>query len=261
MEELARVLALTWGGCLGSFINVAAYRLPREESLVRPRSRCPKCGKPIGWRDNIPVLGWLLLGGRCRHCRKPVSPRYPAVEAFMALLSLGLWLRWETRPAFAAAAVLAAGALTAVALIDWDTFLIPDELSLGLAAAGLLAAPLNPYFEAAAWYGSVGQALLGGAVGFGICWGVAAAGELAFKKEAMGGGDVKLMAGIGAWTGGVGAFDALLIASLLGSIYGLSLIAGKRLRRSDPIPFGPFLAAGAVFTLFCKLPLGWPLIP
>jgi leader peptidase (prepilin peptidase)/N-methyltransferase len=261
MEEMARVLALVWGGCLGSFINVVAYRLPREESLVRPASRCPNCQKPIRWWDNIPLLGWLIVGGRCRHCRKPVSPRYPAVETFMAVLSLALWLRWESRPAFAVAAVLAAGALTAVALIDWDTFLIPDELSVGLAAAGVLASPLNPYFEALSWPGRMGQSLLGAALGFGLCWAVAAAGELAFKKEAMGGGDVKLMAGIGAWTGGVGAFDALMAGSLLGSLYGLSLILRGRLKRSDPIPFGPFLSAGAVFAFFLRLPLGWPFIP
>lgn len=254
-QQLPRVLALALGACLGSFINVVAYRLPREESLVRPRSRCPKCGKPIAWHDNVPVFGWLLLGGRCRHCRKTISPRYPAVEAFAAALSLGLWLRWEHEPAFAAAAVLAGAAFTAVALIDWDTFIIPDELSLGLTAAGLLLAPLNPFYDR--WW----EGLIGAAVGFALCWGTAAAGEALFKKEAMGGGDVKLMAGIGAWTGGVGAFDALLVASFFGSIYGLSLIARGRLRRADPIPFGPFLSAAALFNLFWRLPMGWPFIP
>lgn len=259
--DLQRTLALAFGACLGSFVNVVAYRLPREQSLVRPGSRCPKCKTAIAPYDNIPVIGWLLLRGRCRKCGKPISPRYPAVEAFTALLSLALWVRWESQPAWAAAAIAASCTLVAVTLIDWDTFLIHDELSLGLTAAGVLVAPLNPYFASAWWPTSMGKALLGAAIGFALCWGTAAAGEALFKKEAMGGGDVKLMAGIGAWTGGLGAFDALLVASFLGAIYGVGQIVTGRLKRSDPIPFGPFLSAAAVFNLFLRLPLGFPFVP
>lgn len=254
--------AAAWAGaCLGSFLNVVAYRLPRGESLVRPGSRCPRCRKPIAWRDNVPVLGWLMLAGRCRRCRGAISPRYPLVEAVMGLLAAALWWRWRAEPLWAASAALACGVLLAVALIDWDTFLIPDELSLGLLGAGWLAAPLNPYLRTGQeWWGAWGWGLAGAAAGFLMCWTTAVAGERLFKREAMGGGDLKLLAAIGAWTGVLGAFDALLIASFVGAVYGTALIARGRLKRYDPIPFGPFLSAGAVFTFFHRLPAGFPFL-
>lgn len=263
MKELLEAAAAgLYGACWGSFINVVVYRLPREQSLVRPRSRCPRCETPIAWRDNIPVLSWLRLGGRCRRCRGPIPARYPLVEACVSALTAALWLRWPGRGPWAAAAALAAGALVAVALIDWDTFLIPDELSLGLAVAGLLVSPLNPYLDPGPWgewWRAPLWSLRGALIGFGLGWGLAAAGEFWLKKEAFGGGDVKLLAGIGAWTGGTGAYDALLLGSFLGAAYALALMARRKLERSDPIPFGPFLAAASVFNLFRVLPFGWPL--
>ena len=260
MELLPTPLAFLFGSLYGSFLNVVVHRLPREESLVRPRSRCPHCRRTIAWFDNVPILSWLILRGRCRRCRKPISARYPLVEAATGALAAALSRRWPADPAWAAAAVLACGALLAVALIDWETFLIPDELSLGLVAAGVLCAPLNPYFAGGAWWTSALWSLAGGAAGLALGWGLAAAGEAMLKKEALGGGDVKLLAAVGAWAGAIGAFDCLLIGSTLGSIYGLRLILAGRARRSDPIPFGPFLAAGAAFNFFRLLPLGWPLV-
>jgi len=257
----APLVAALFGSLYGSFLNVVIHRLPREESVVAPRSRCPHCGKPIGWRDNLPVLSWLLLRGRGRCCGKPISVRYPLVEAATALLSWGLWLRWSERPLFAGGAALACGALLAVALIDWDTFLIPDELPAGLALSGLLFASWNPYFEtvpSGAWWVAPLWSLRGALAGFALGWAVAAAGEAIFKKEALGGGDVKLLAGVGAWAGATGAFDCLMIGSTLGSLYGLWLLSAGKARRSDPIPFGPFLSAGAAFGFFKLLPLGWP---
>lgn len=263
MNEIQALVAALFGSIYGSFLNVVTHRLPREESVVSPRSRCPHCGKPIGWRDNFPVVSWLLLRGRGRCCRKPISARYPLVEASTAALAGSLWLKWGATPVFAGASAIACGALLAVALIDWDTFLIPDELSLGLALAGLFFSPFNPYFDAGpfgAWWLSPWWSLRGAILGFLMGWGVAAAGEAIFKKEAFGGGDVKLLAGIGAWTGITGAFDALMLGSLLGSVYGLSLLRAGRAKRSDAIPFGPFLAAAAAFNFFKLLPLGWPFL-
>ena len=261
--DLGTLAAFVYGSMYGSFLNVLIHRLPREESVVSPRSRCPHCRKPIAWFDNLPVLSWLILGGKGRCCRKPISVRYPLVEAATALLAAALWRRWDAAPAFAAAAALACGALLAVALIDWDTFLIPDELSLGLALAGLAFCPWNPYFDAGPygdWWLPVWWCVRGAAGGFGLGWALAAAGEAIFKKEALGGGDVKLLAGVGAWTGLTGAFDCLMIGSLLGAAYGLRLMAAGKAKRSDPIPFGPFLTAGAVFNFFRLLPFGWPLL-
>ncbi|HAZ08476.1 MAG TPA: prepilin peptidase [Elusimicrobia bacterium] len=261
MAIFSAAVAFWLGSVYGSFLNVVIHRLPREESIVRPSSRCPRCAKPISWHDNVPILSWLALGGRCRHCRKPIATRYPLVEAAMGVLAAVLQWRWPGLAAWGAAAALACGALLAVALIDWDTFLIPDELSLGLAVAGLLFSPLNAYLDAdGRWWLSGWWSLRGALVGFAVGWGVAAVGEAIFKKEALGGGDVKLLAGVGAWTGAVGAFDCLMIGSLLGSVYGVGLMAAGRAKRSDPIPFGPFLAAGAIFNFFHLLPFGWPLV-
>jgi len=260
MRPLVIAAAAVYGGIYGSFLNVVVYRLPLGRSLVRPRSRCPHCAAPIAWHDNVPVLSWLLLRGRCRSCAAPISVRYPLVEAATALLAAGLALRWEGALVWTAAAALASGVLLAVALIDWDTFLIPDELSLGLAAAGVVASAWNPYFAGGDWRMAAWWSLRGALIGLALGWALAAGGEAAFKKEALGGGDVKLLAGVGAWAGGVGAFDCLMIGSLLGSLYAVRLLAAGRARRSDPIPFGPFLAAGALFNFFRLLPLGWPLV-
>ena len=258
--DLVAAAAFVYGAVYGSFLNVVVHRLPRGLSLVRPRSRCPHCAAPIAWHDNIPILSWLWLRGRCRSCRARISPRYPLVEAATALLAAGLARRWAGAPAWIAAAALACGVLLAVALIDWDTFLIPDELSLGLAVAGVLAAPLSPYFACGDWRLSVWWSLRGALGGMALGWALAWGGEALFKKEALGGGDVKLLAGVGAWSGAVGAFDCLMIGSLLGTIYAVRLLLSGRARRGDPIPFGPFLAAGAAFNFFRLLPLGWPLV-
>lgn len=254
------VIAFIYGSIYGSFLNVAVHRLPLEQSLVKPRSRCPRCQKPIAWYDNVPMLSWLLLRGRCRHCHKPISARYPAIEACMGLIAAALAARWPSDPVFIAGAALACGALLALALIDWETFLIPDELSLGLVVGGLLFASWNPYFDHGAWWVPIWQSFRGGLFGFLLAWGIAAAGEAILKKEALGGGDVKLLAGVGAWTGATGAFDCLMIGSLAGSVYGIRLLLAKKAKREDPIPFGPFLSAGAAFNFFVLLPLGWPLI-
>lgn len=250
-----------FGSIYGSFLNVVVHRLPREESVVRPRSRCPHCGEPIAWYDNLPVLSWLLLRGRGRCCRKPISARYPAVEAAVGLLSAALLLRWPQAPVFAAGAALACGALLALALIDWETFIIPDELSGGLALAGLLFCAWNPYLagDGARWE-PFARSAAGAGLGFLMGWAVAAGGEALFGQDAFGGGDVKLLGGIGAWTGWVGAFDALMIGSLLGSVYGVWLLRTRKAKRTDPIPFGPFLAAAAAFGFFKLLPFGWPMM-
>ena len=260
MKILATLFAFWFGSVYGSFLNVVIHRLPREESLVRPRSRCPRCKTMIAWFDNVPIVSWLILGGRCRRCRKPISARYPLVEAAAGLLAAALQRRWTDDPAWTAAAALACGALLAVALIDWDTFLIPDELSLGLVVSGLLTAPLNPYFAGPSWGTAILRSLLGAFCGFAMAWAIAALGEFMLKKEALGGGDVKLLAGVGAWAGATGAFDCLMIGSFIGSIYGVRLLLAGKATRSDPIPFGPFLAVGAAFNFFRLLPLGWPLI-
>jgi len=252
--------AVFWlGACLGSFLNVVICRLPKDESVVRPRSRCPRCGISIAFYDNIPVLSWIFLRGRCRSCRGRISARYPAVELLMAGACLSLWLRWESGP-WVLAASLASAVLAAVAFIDWDTFLIPDELSLALCALGILASGVNPLLGQASWLWRAAASAGGAAFGFALCWGIAALGERLFKKEAMGGGDIKLLAAIGAWGGVLGVFDCVLIASFVGVLYGGALMVRKKIKRDEPIPFGPFLALGAAVNFFYLLPWGFPFL-
>jgi len=246
------VIGFFWtvsGLCLGSFVNVLIHRLPRRRSIASPASHCPRCRMPLSWRDNIPVLSYLMLRGRCRGCRERISPRYLIVELLVGAAAAALYGRWPELPVWTGASLAACGLLAAIAFIDCATFLIPDELSLGFLAAGLLCAPLNPLYSGA-WTGRFAAAALGAAAGFAICWATAAVGEAVFKKEAMGGGDIKLMAGVGAWSGVLGAFDCLLVASLLGSVYGGLLLLRRKIKRQDPIPFGPFLSAAAAFNFF-----------
>ncbi|HVA66520.1 MAG TPA: prepilin peptidase [Elusimicrobiota bacterium] len=252
--------AVFWlGACLGSFLNVVICRLPKDESVVRPRSHCPGCGVLISFYDNVPILSWIFLRGRCRSCRGKISARYPAVELLMAGLCLSLWLRWGNGPWVFSASLAAAG-LTAVAFIDGDTFLIPDELSLGLCALGIGISGVNPLLAQESWPWRAAASAGGAAFGFALCWGIAALGERLFKKEAMGGGDIKLLAAIGAWSGVLGVFDCVLIASFAGVLYGGTLMARRKLKRDEPIPFAPFLALGAIANFFYLLPWGFPFL-
>jgi len=257
MESLGGIFWLILGLSVGSFVNVVICRLPDGKSLFLPASHCPRCGRPVALYDNVPILAFLWLRGRCRGCRRPISWRYPVVEALLGVVAFALWRRWEGAPAWTIAALAAVAALTAVAFIDWDTFLIPDELSLGLLVLGLLCSPLNPVFPGSL-AAKAGLSAVGAASGFAMCWAVAAFGEFVFKKEAMGGGDIKLLAAVGAWSGALGAFDCLLIGSMLGAVYGSVLLLRRKVGRQDPIPFGPFLSAGAVLNFFIILPFGFP---
>lgn len=249
---MTALLGLFFGLMFGSFLNVCIHRIPREESLVRPRSRCPGCLAPIAWFDNIPVLSWLLLGGRCRSCGTRISARYPLVELLMGLLTGGLAWRWGGFWPWLAACVLAAGALVVLSFIDYDTFFIPDVLSLGLVALGVAAAPFNPWFDGGL-LARLGASLFGGLFGFLLTWGLAEAGEWWFKREALGGGDVKLLAGVGALLGWQAVFSSLMLGSLAGSVYGGALLLSKKADRHSAIPFGPFLSLGALVNLFQRL--------
>jgi leader peptidase (prepilin peptidase)/N-methyltransferase len=232
-QLLLYAYAATLGAAIGSFLNVCVYRLPEGLSVVRPRSRCPGCETPIGWRDNVPVLGWILLRGRCRSCGIRVSVQYPLVEIAVAVI----WLAAAVRHGFAWQALSTAVFFTlllGIALTDARSYTIPDEFSLGGLAAGLLLsfAPggITPT-----------QSFAGAALGFGLLYVVAVLGEWAFRKPAMGGGDIKMMAMLGAFLGIPGVLLTLFLGALLGSvIFGpISLKTGKL------VPFGIFLALGA----------------
>lgn len=235
-EYFVWAYAALLGAAVGSFLNVCIYRLPEGLSVVSPRSRCPVCEQEIQWRDNVPVLGWLLLRGRCRGCGTRISPQYPLVELTTALLWLAAAMRhgasWQ-----ALSTALFFTLLLGIAMTDARAYTIPDEFSLGGLAAGLLLslAPggITPL-----------QSALGAALGFGLLWAVAVAGEWIFKKEAMGGGDIKMMAMVGAFLGPAGVPLTLFLGALLGTLVFLPI----SMKTEKLVPFGIFLALGAAVT-------------
>ena len=240
------VVAGLFGLLLGSFLNVCTFRWPNDQSVVRPRSRCPGCERMIAWYDNIPVVSWLLLRGRCRHCETSISIQYPLVELGTALLWAGtvahLGVTWE-----ALRGGLFLTILFGIALTDARYYIIPDEFSLGGLALGLLLSPLPGGVD---WI----QAFAGAALGFGILWGVAILGKAVFKKDAMGGGDIKMMAMVGAFLGMPGVLLTLFLGALLGSvIFGpISWKTGKL------VPFGIFLSvAGALAWVWGPAIIDW----
>ena len=258
------VLALL-GLCIGSFLNVVIHRLPlmmerswRIESaellgvvideparitLSTPRSRCPSCGHAIAWYENVPLLAYLCLGGKCAACKTPISARYPAVEVLTALLFAACGWRFGAQ----ASVLLWCGfsaTLVALAFIDLDTMILPDDLTLPLMWAGIVSSALGliPVTLAAS---------VGGAVaGYLALWFVFHAYRLIRGKEGMGAGDFKLLAALGAWLGWQLIPSIILLSSAVGAAIGLSLIVLRRHGRDVPIPFGPYLAGGGIAALF-----------
>jgi leader peptidase (prepilin peptidase)/N-methyltransferase len=272
--------AALFGACIGSFLNVVIWRLPQEDPARRTlggRSSCPSCGVQIRWFDNVPILGWLLLRGKARCCSNSISPRYPFVE----LLTAALFYALASWPPFGSvlltdaatglmsidtaamgafiASVIFASMLVALTFIDFDTYLLPDALTkpgmvIGLVAgtwpgvAGVISLDSMPSPELRQLLASLSGLLVGG----GVTWGVRIAGSAVFKKEAMGFGDVKLMAMIGAFVGWQGSLLTLFLGCVFGAIVGsvLTLRSGNA-----RIPFGPYLAMGAIVTLFGQGPI------
>jgi leader peptidase (prepilin peptidase)/N-methyltransferase len=246
-EPLASMLVFLFGLVLGSFLNVCIHRLPLGESIVRPRSRCPACGAAIRWYDNVPVLSWLLLRGACRSCAARVSWRYPLVELLAGGVVLGLWRQFGPGASFAVAAPFAL-ALIVLFFTDLDHQLLPDAVTLSGFGGGLALAWLNP-FLAGQGLGRIWSAAAGAALGSGLLWGVGALYGRLRGVEAMGLGDVKMMAMVGAFTGPAGVLFTIFGGSLGGALVGLLLIplCGRSLR--DRLPFGCFLAPAALAAL------------
>jgi leader peptidase (prepilin peptidase)/N-methyltransferase len=231
-----------FGAIIGSFLNVCIVRIPHDRSIVRPPSHCPVCQAPIAWYDNVPLVSYVLLAGRCRACRTRISPLYPAVEALTGGLAVALWWRLGATPAFGGYLAFAA-ALVTITFIDLDHRIIPDVISLPGIALGLAVSLVSPLVTPL-------DALLGVVAGGGFLLGVAAAYEAIRGQEGMGGGDVKLLAMIGAFLGWQSIFVTVMVASIVGSIIGVALMLYRRADSKLAIPFGPFLACGALVHLF-----------
>lgn len=261
--------AALFGLLIGSFLNVVIYRIPRmmqresdnyvaHESgrelphtdrfnLMVPRSSCPHCGHQITALENIPVISWLVLRGKCRACKAPISPRYPLVELATGLLSGALV--WTFGSGWIGLATLLFGyLLLAMTFIDFDTQLLPDDLTYPLLWAGLLV-NLNGTFV------PLRDAVIGAAAGYLALWSIYWLFKLATGKEGMGYGDFKLLAALGAWLGWTMLPTIILLSSVVGAVVGISLIVFARHGRDKPIPFGPYLAAAGLIALFYGAPI------
>jgi leader peptidase (prepilin peptidase)/N-methyltransferase len=276
--QLAEILFSPWllalfGLCIGSFLNVVIHRLPlmlergwKQDSaemlgieaepapaitLSTPRSRCPSCGHPIAWHENLPVLSYLRLRGRCSACGTRISPRYPLIEIATGLLFAAAGWRIGAGPV----AVLWCGffaALIALAGIDWDTTLLPDNITQPLLWAGLVSAALG-------WTIPLPSALWGAVAGYLSLWSVYWLFKLATGKEGMGYGDFKLLAALGAWLGVQMLLPIVLGASIIGAIVGIGMKLFGSLREGRYVPFGPFLAGAGVAVMLAgpQRVLGW----
>ena len=237
-----------FGLMVGSFLNVCIWRIPAEEQVVKGRSHCRSCGKSIAWYDNIPLVSWALLGGRCRQCKARISWSYPFVELATGLLFAALIVRFGWTQAALVYAVLGA-ALILVSMIDLREMILPDEVTLPGFGLGLATSLLLPELHGAATrWGGLRSGLAGALAGAGVLWLVGVIGGWLFKKEAMGFGDVKLMAMVGAV---IGPWKALLVNLILAPLLGAAVGLALKLRDGrEIIPFGPFLAAGTLIALF-----------
>jgi leader peptidase (prepilin peptidase) / N-methyltransferase len=231
-----------FGLALGSFMNVCIYRIPLKKSIVRPPSSCPNCGEKIRFYDNIPLISYLLLLGKCRHCRHPLAWHYPVVEALTGLLSMALFIRYGLSYQYFLSLLFAATLVT-ISFIDLHHKIIPDVLSLSGILVGWAASFVSGTIS---WLDS----LMGIIIGGGSLFLIAVIYERITDKEGMGGGDIKLLAMIGAWMGWRQLHLIILISSLVGATVGslFLLIARKGFRVR--IPFGPFLSLGALLCFF-----------
>ena len=228
------------GAVIGSFLNVCIHRLPRDQSVVRPASACPACGRRLAWHDNVPLLSYLFLRGRCRSCRAPISVRYPIVEALTAAMFAAAW--WHFGPGLLLVARLLFGsALIALFAIDLEHYLLPNAITL----PGILVGFGFSFVTEPGWASSLAGIVIGG----GSLYALARTYYLLRREEGLGMGDVKMLAMIGAFLGWQLTIMALLMASLAGSIIGLAIVATRRGGMKHALPFGTFLAVGAVLAV------------
>lgn len=236
------LFAFFLGAIIGSFLNVCIYRLPKKASIVTPGSHCPHCGKKIRFYDNIPIVSYLILMGKCRHCKGPISLRYPVVEGLFGLLTLALFLRHGPTVPFILLLVFTA-ALIIITFIDLDYQIIPDSLSIPGIFVGIAASFFIPLLS---WPESVVGVLVGG----GFLFLVAVGYKWVTGREGMGGGDVKLLAMLGAWLGWKAIPFILFSSSLIGVFIGGGISLLQKTGLKSKIPFGPFLALSAIIYIF-----------
>ncbi|MGH9820304.1 MAG: prepilin peptidase, partial [Pyrinomonadaceae bacterium] len=266
-EYVGYLFVFLIGAAIGSFLNVVIHRVPNEESIVFPNSTCPKCGNPIKAYDNVPILSWLILGGKCRNCKEPISIRYPAVEILTALSFILVFWRIGFN-VFLPVGLAFTAVMIALVFIDAENMILPNVITYPLLTASVIVRLLFPilfttnYFSDLAhfpfaqmagyplWVPSVLGAILGGLVGGGSLWLVGEIWKRLRGVEAMGLGDVKMMFGVGALLGWRLAFLTIFVGAFLGALTGISAVISRRDRNFQAqIPFGIFLGLGSVISL------------
>ncbi len=239
MHTLYAIFVSIIGLAIGSFLNVCIYRIPRDMSILYPPSHCPHCGRRIKFYDNIPVISYIILGGRCRYCKARISPRYPLVELLMGILFLWAYLKFSWTLELLKVLVYVTLSVC-IAFIDGEHMIVPDKVSLPAILVGLIFAIFKVGI-------SLKGALIGAFLGGIIMWIFRVGGKLAFKREALGDGDIIIMAMVGMYTGPLGVFITILIGSLTGSIIGILLLLKKK---AEILPFGPFLIFGSLVYIY-----------
>jgi leader peptidase (prepilin peptidase)/N-methyltransferase len=247
LQTIVTVYVFAFGAVVGSFLNVLIYRIPRHRSIVWPGSACPSCGTRIRWHDNIPLLSWMILLGRCRSCRAPISLRYPLVEASAAVMAVLAWRHYGVSMVTVEVAVFAWISLV-LGLIDLEHQLLHDVLTLPAAVFGVVA-------SACGGLTTLVDSLLGAGIGAALLTSVILLYRLVRREEGMGWGDVKYLAAIGAVVGAYGCLWVLIAASMAGAAVGLGLIACGRGSGKTALPFGSFLAIAVIVYLY--LPEPW----
>lgn len=243
---MVKFLFFIWGSCVGSFLNVCIYRMPRSESIVSPRSHCVHCQKTIKWYENIPLLSYIFLRGKCSSCKKPISPRYFAVELLTAALFVVFYIRFGFTLNLLFFLILACGLMLAT-FIDFEYKLIPDTVSLGGLVLGLAISPFSlGLHQGRGGLSACIDSLLGAAAGGLTIYAAGILGKMIFKKEAMGFGDVKFLAMIGAFLGWQKVLLVFFLAPLFGSAVGIVL---KIRYKIETIPYGPYLSLAAIIAI------------
>ncbi len=245
------------GACIASFLNVVIWRVPRGESIVSPPSHCPKCGSAIRWWQNIPILSWLALRGRCAACKAPISPRYICVEALGGVLFLAAFLhmlKFGLPLHFLVVYWIWIALMIVGSFIDFDHQLLPDFVTVGGMALGLVSNAYDSFFfwGKIYWENYLLYCVGGLAFGFGLLWLVRWLGSKAFRREAMGMGDVFLMGAVGALFGPVAVLVTLILSSVFGSVVGVGmvLLSRARLGKFVAIPYGPYICLGCLAWMF-----------
>jgi leader peptidase (prepilin peptidase)/N-methyltransferase len=234
------------GACWGSFLNVCIFRIPAEESVIKPRSHCPKCGYMIPWYDNIPLVSYIILGAKCRQCSIKISPRYFLVEFLTAVLFVLVWNHYAWTILVLPYWLMVFGLILGT-FVDIDEMWLPDRCTIGGMIIGPILSFLIPAMhQESTMVAGLIKSCIGLGFGFGILWLVSVIGRLVLKKDAMGFGDVKLMGALGAFLGLEAVIFIVFMSSLIGSVVGISFIVAGKKEWQSRIPFGPYIALAAV---------------